>query len=201
MQLVILGHPTPTGSFSDALAAAYATGLRQRGGSVETLALRDLDFDPHLRAGFSDRQALEPDLRRAQDLLRAAEHVAWFFPTWWGAPPALVKAFIDRAFLPGFAFKNRPGKSLPETLLRGRSSRVVTTMDSPSLWYALWHRASLHASFVNATLRYVGIGPVSTTTIYRLRELSAAKRTAWLHELERIGRSDGHRTLKLAAAT
>ena len=63
----------------------------------------------------------------AQEKLQRAAHVAWFFPTWWGAPPALVKGFIDRAFLPGFAFKNRPGNGLPETLLKGRSSRVVTS--------------------------------------------------------------------------
>ncbi len=192
MHLVVLGHPTP-GSFSDALAHAYVNGLTQQGASVETLALRDLRFDPHLRAGFSGSQPLEPDLVSAQNALQRAEHVAWFFPTWWAGPPALVKGFIDRAFLPGFAFKYRKGNGLPDTLLSGRSSRVVTTMDSPSFWYSLWHRASVHAAFVNATLRYVGFGPVSNTTIYKLRELSAAERTAWVQKLEHIGRRDGAR--------
>jgi NAD(P)H dehydrogenase (quinone) len=64
-------------------------------------------------------------------------------------------------------------------------------MDSPSFWYQVWHRASLHTSFVNATLRYVGFGPVKTTTIYRLRELSAEKRSAWLARVEDVGRRDG----------
>jgi putative NADPH-quinone reductase len=189
MQLVILGHPASE-SFSDALGQAYVQGLRSSGAATEVLTLRALDFDPHLRAGFSGRQALEADLLAAQDLLQRAAHVAWFFPTWWGGPPALVKAFIDRAFLPGFAFKNRRGNSLPETLLKGRSSRVVTTMDSPAFWYQLWHRASLHTSFVNATLRYVGFGPVKTTTVYRLRELSAAQRGQWVNRLEALGRRD-----------
>jgi NAD(P)H dehydrogenase (quinone) len=195
MQLVILGHPSPQ-SFSDALAEAYVRGLRESGAIAELLSLRDLTFDPHLRAGFSGRQPLEGDLRVAQDKLASASHVAWFFPTWWGAPPALVKGFIDRAFLPGFAFKNRPGNGLPETLLKGRSSRVVTTMDSPSFWYQLWHRASLHGSFVNATLRYVGFGPVQATTIYRLRELSAEQRGKWLVRLEELGKRDGRMTTR-----
>lgn len=192
MHLVVLGHPT-AGSFSDALANAYVKGLVHQGRTVETLTLRDLHFDPHLRAGFSGAQALEPDLVKAQNALVQAEHVAWFFPTWWGGPPALVKGFIDRAFLPGFAFKFRKGNGLPDTLLGGRSSRVVTTMDSPSFWYNLWHRAAVHGSFVNATLRYVGFGPISSTTIYKLRELSAEKRDAWLQKLELIGRDDGSR--------
>jgi putative NADPH-quinone reductase len=192
MQLVVLGHPASE-SFSDVLAQAYVRGLREGGTETEVLALRELDFDPHLRAGFSGQQPLEPDLRSAQEKLQRARHVAWFFPTWWGAPPALVKGFIDRAFLPGFAFKNRPGNGLPETLLKGRSSRVVTTMDSPAYWYQLWHRASLHTSFVNATLRYVGFGPVKSTTVYRLRELSAEQRTRWVGRLEELGRRDALR--------
>jgi putative NADPH-quinone reductase len=203
MQLVILGHPS-SDSFSDALGQAYVHGLRANGVETEVLTLRALDFDPHLRAGFSGRQKLEADLLAAQELLKRAAHVAWFFPTWWGGPPALVKGFIDRAFLPGFAFKNRPGNGLPETLLKGRSSRVVTTMDSPAFWYQLWHRASLHTSFVNATLRYVGFGPVKTTTVYRLRELSAEQRGQWVQRLEELGRRDagahGRRGTQLLSA-
>src|SRR6185503_9684327 len=129
MHLVILGHPTE-GSLSDSLAAAYARGLARAGAQVELLKLRELDFDPHLRAGFSDRQPLEPALRHAQRLIEGAEHVSWFFPTWWGGPPALVKAFIDRAFLPGWAFAYKRNSALPDTLLKGRGARVVTTMDS-----------------------------------------------------------------------
>ncbi|MGK3963877.1 hypothetical protein WMF38_06825 [Sorangium sp. So ce118] len=53
-----------------------------------------------------------------------------------------------------------------EGLLAGRSARVVTTMDSPSWWYRFWHRRSVHASFVNATLRFVGFGPVRETTYF-----------------------------------
>lgn len=187
--LVVFGHPT-AGSLSDALAEAYTEGLRRGGAKVEQLKLRDLNFDLDLRFGFSDRQPLEPDLRRAQQLIEQAVHVAWFFPTWWAAPPARVKGFIDRAFLPGWAFANRPDHPLPETLLRGRSSRVVTTMDSPSLWYQLWHRASVHASFVNATLRYVGFGPIASTTLYSQRTRTPAQRAAWLTRLGALGEKD-----------
>ena len=42
---------------------------------------------------------------------------------------ALVKGFVDRAFLPGFAFRYPPGGGYPEGLLRGRSARVVAGYD------------------------------------------------------------------------
>jgi NAD(P)H dehydrogenase (quinone) len=193
MHLVVLGHPTPQ-SLSDSLADAYSEGLRRGGAEVQSLALRELSFDPYLRHGFGDQQPLEPDLLRAQRLLEGAAHVAWFFPTWWGGPPALVKAFIDRTFLPGWAFKYRgSGNGLPDALLRGRSARVVTTMDSPGFWYHLWHRGSVHGAFVNATLRYVGFGPVAETTLYAQRSRTPAQRAAWLARLTREGEADARR--------
>lgn len=189
MHLVILGHPAPT-SLSDALAHAYEKGLKHAGGDVEILTLRDLKFDPHLRAGFSGQQSLEPDLEWAQEVILRATHVAWFFPTWWAGPPALVKGFIDRTFLPGYAFFYKKGRALPETLLKGRSARIVTTMDSPSYWYQLWHRSSVHASFVNATLKFVGFGPVRSSTLYRQQHLRAGQRTRFFQKMEALGRKD-----------
>ncbi len=197
MHLVVFGHPTAE-SLSDALAEAYSNGLRRGGLAVEQLKLRELRFELDLRYGFGAQQPLEPDLRRAQELIERASHVSWFFPTWWAGPPALVKGFIDRTFLPGWAFAYRAGNGLPDELLRGRSSRVVTTMDSPSFWYQLWHRSALHASFVNATLRYVGFGPISTTTLYSQRARTPAERAAWITELGRIGEADAKKARKRA---
>lgn len=187
-------------SFSDALAHAYVRGLRAAGAGVELLALRDLHFDPNLRHGFSGQQELEPSLRQAQLAIEGASHIAWFFPTWWAGPPALVKAFIDRTFLPGWSFKYRKGRSLPDTLLQGRSSRLVTTMDSPRFWYQLWHRSSVHTSFVNATLRFVGIRPVWNTTVYLQKDLTETERSAWLQRLEAVSSRDAVRVAKRTKA-
>jgi putative NADPH-quinone reductase len=199
MILIILGHPAPH-SLSDSLGHAYALGLRTAGVPVEILVLRDLDFQPNLRAGFSGEQLLEPDLRNAQLAIERAEHVAWFFPTWWAGPPALVKAFIDRAFLPGWAFDYQKNKALPLTRLGGRSARLVTTMDSPSFWYWLWHWRALHASFVNATLRFVGIGPVWTTTFYGQRSQDSVRRAAFIDKMSRLGERDGKVRLRSRGA-
>jgi NAD(P)H dehydrogenase (quinone) len=192
MHLIVLGHPGAK-SLSDALGHAYAAGVTSAGARAEVLALRDLSFDLQLRAGFSGDQALEPDLQQAQRLFEQASNVAWFFPTWWAAPPALVKGFIDRTFLPGWAFAARKGRSLPDRLLVGRSARVVTTMDSPGFWYWLWQHGTMHGAFVNATLRYVGFGPVRSTTLYRQRWRTPEQRAQWLALLERQGRQDAVR--------
>ena len=109
--LVILGHPRRD-SLCGALAGAYADGARAAGHEVRFLALGDLDFDPIRREGYGEAPPLEPDLVRAQHDISWCDHMAWAYPNWWGTMPALMKGFIDRVILPGFAFRYREGKLL-----------------------------------------------------------------------------------------
>ncbi|MFT5355677.1 MAG: NAD(P)H dehydrogenase (quinone) [Polyangiales bacterium] len=194
--LAILAHPSQE-SFNAALHAAYVEGAREFV-QVDELDLSELDFDPLLRAGFDESQVLEPDLERARRHIERAQHVSWFFPTWWAATPALLKGFVDRTFLPGWAFRYEKGKALPTPLLAGRTGRVVTTMDSPGWWYRFWHRRSVHASFINATLRFVGFAKVRHTTLHGVRAMSEQKRRAAIETMKRRGVEDAKRLVARA---
>jgi len=187
--LVIAGHPDST-SFSSALAQAYAQAAERRGATVTLIDLAQLQFDPILRRAYKVDQPLEPDLQMAAAAIKAADHVAWFFPMWWGGAPALVKGFIDRVFTPGFAFRYRGRNQLPEKLLKGRSARLVSSMDSPLAWYSLILRRVLHASFGMATLSFVGFSPMRSTMFYELRFRSAAERERALDKVRRAAVSD-----------
>lgn len=185
--LILEAHPD-AGRFNGALADAYARGAAPHA-QVTRIALRDLAFDPILRGGFRGGQVLEPDLLRAREAIEAATHITVVTPVWWGALPALLKGFIDRTFLPGWAFEHRGG-ALPEGLLAGRTARVISTMDSPWWWYALAHFRAAHRSLVQATLHYVGIRRVAETTVYRMRHLDDAARAACLVRAEADGLRD-----------
>lgn len=64
--------------------------------------------------------------------------MTWVFPTWWVGMPAVMKALVDRLLAPQWAFRFDEGKALPTGLMAGKSTRYVTTMASPNLWYRLW---------------------------------------------------------------
>lgn len=196
--LVLLGHPEP-GSFNDLLARGYAEGFESAGGRAEVVPLADLTFDPVLRHGYAAEQPLEPDLVRLRERIEAAQQVTWVFPTYWAAPPAIVKALVDRLFLPGWAFRYT-GKALPEGLLRGRASRVVTTMDSPSFWYALAHNRAIHGAFGRGTLSFVGFDPVRVDAIYGVRKLDAEARARHVLAVRAQGAADARRAPRLLAA-
>lgn len=177
--LVVVGHPSKT-SFTAALAEHYRSGAEGAGGSVDVLCLGDLAFDPSLHEGYRSPTPLEPDLVRAQALIREATHLAFFYPQWWGSMPAVMKGFIDRVFLPGFAFNAHAKDPFYDRLLAGRSGEIWLCSDAPRTWFFLNYWNSPIRMFKTATLEFCGIRPVDVTVVDRVRWLDDAARAKWL---------------------
>jgi NAD(P)H dehydrogenase (quinone) len=179
--LVILGHPSTT-SLCSALADAYIRSAKTAGHEVRVLRLGELDFDPILHNGYNQIQPLEADLLRAQADILWATHLAFAFPIWWGGIPALMKGFIDRIFLPGFAFKYRAGKAFPDKLLRGRTAHLLVTLDTPP-WYYRWfyHMPGVH-QMRKTTLAFCGIKPIKTLLFGPVLGSTSTQRDAWLKQ-------------------
>jgi putative NADPH-quinone reductase len=185
--LVILGHPADS-SFCGALAETYATAAKAAGHDVQVLALAALKFDPIRHSGYAVGQALEPDLMAAQAAITWAEHLVFVYPTWWGTMPALLKGFIERVFLPGFAFKYREGSAFWDRLLSGRSAHLLVTMDSPP-WYYHWvcHSPG-HNQMKRTVLEFSGIKPVAISTFGSMHGADDQKRGKWLAQATASGR-------------
>lgn len=188
--LLIHAHPTPD-TFGTSMARAWSDGAEEAGLPVRHLVLRDLAFDPILR---QVDQLLEDDLVAARDAIKAASHLVFQFPVWWGNQPALLRGFVDRTFTSGWAFRNT-GAAMPDGLLAGRSARILATMDSPWFWYRLAHGRPAHNALRQATLRYCGITDVAETTGYGLRHADEAARAALIERVHRDGRTDARRLL------
>lgn len=183
--LVILGHPSDD-SFCGALGAHYADAARSAGHAVRVLALGELAFDPVLRHAYRTEQALEADLQQAQAHLLWAQHLVLVFPIWWGGVPALLKGFLDRVLLPGFAFQYQGGSPFPKKLLAGRTADLLVSMDTPP-WYYRWVYAmpGLH-QIRRTTLAFCGIRPKKTLTFGPMLGSSPHQRDAWLGKVRAL---------------
>ncbi|KAF6570887.1 NAD(P)H-dependent oxidoreductase [Paenibacillus sp. SEL3] len=186
--LVIQGNPV-AGSYGEALAQSYVKGAKAAGAEVRLLQLSALDFNPNLLGGYRNKLPLEPDLIQAQESIKWAEHLVFVFPIWWGSLPALMKGFIDRTIMPGFAFKYQKGKSLPDKLLKGRTARLITTMDGPHWYYRFFQGQPGHRMMKDSTLHLCGVKPVRSTTIDLMNKLSDQQRNDWLSKVEQLGRN------------
>lgn len=187
--LLILGHPSEN-SFCKGLIDAYQKGAEYAGASCKTLYLSNLNFNINLSEGYKTDEArqFEPDLLASQQLIQWADHLVLAYPNWWGFMPALTKGFIDRVFLPGFAFQYHAGKLFPEKLLQGKSIRLLVTMDTPKWWFYLIYRASQYQILKETIFRFVGFDPVRFSTFGFVRKSTDKQRNTWLKKVEQLGR-------------
>ena len=185
--LIINGHPDPK-SLCHALAESYKRGADTNDAECKLIHLAELKFNPILSSGYREVSELEPDLLAAQQDILHADHIVMVYPNWWGTYPALLKGFIDRIFLPGFAFKYRKDSPLPAKLLKGKTARLIVTMDTPGWYYWLVNRSPGHNSMKKAILEFCGISPVRISSFAVIKNSDYEQRKKWLEEVEILGK-------------
>jgi len=183
--LIILGHPRKD-SFCGALSSSYAAGAKEAGAEIETLALADLDFNLNVTLAEPQHQHPEDDIIKAKQLISWADHLVFVYPVWWGMMPALLKGFLDRVFVPGFAFYEIAQDNYKQ-LLQHKTAQLIITMDTPVWIYKTFIKApSTHAMKV-ATLQFCGISPVRTIHFSPVKHSTAKEKDKWLQQSFNLG--------------
>jgi putative NADPH-quinone reductase len=185
--LIINGHPDKK-SFCFALAESYKKGADTNGTDCKLVHLIDLKFNPILTYGYRVVSELESDLIIIQQEIIQADHIVFVYPNWWGTYPALLKGFIDRVFLPNFAFKYNKSSPLPDKLLKDKTARIIVTMDTPKWYYWLINRNPGHNSMKKGILEFSGIKPVKITAFGIIKSSNTIKRKKWLEQVEMLGK-------------
>ena len=184
--LVINGHPDKN-SFCRALSYSYKHGCEQAGGNCELVNLSDIDFNPILKYGYSIKMELEPDLVHLQKLILKASHIVFVFPIWWGTYPALFKGFIDRVFLPGYAFGYESGSFPHEEKLIGKTATVITTMNTPWWYYRFFHKRPAYYSIKKSVLSFCGISSVKYVSFTPVKKSTPLQRKNWIKYTYQMG--------------
>ncbi|MEH6450937.1 MAG: NAD(P)H-dependent oxidoreductase [Oleispira sp.] len=183
--LVLAANPNNT-SFTNFLAETYACSAKKNN-EVQLLTLSDMEFNLDLSAGYAEAHALEDSLKAFQTSLEWCEHLVIFTPIWWGSLPAKLKGLIDRTFLPGFAFQYEEGKLIPKKLLKGRTARIVMTMDTPPWYYLLIQGAPAIKQLKTTTLEFVGFNSVKTKMMGPIISSTEESRSKWIDDVAKLG--------------
>ncbi|MBL1220233.1 NAD(P)H-dependent oxidoreductase [Chryseobacterium sp. L7] len=184
---IINGHPNKD-SFNFGIAKAYKDGALQVGNEVKEITIADLNFDPVLHFGYQKRMELEPDLLKAWEIIQWADHLVWIHPVWWGGMPAPMKGFLDRLFLPGFAYRYRENSIWWDKLLKGKTAHIITTLDQPGWYYRLFYGRPSVNQLRKSTLEFCGVKPVKVTYIGIIRNSTEAQREKWLQKVKELGK-------------
>jgi len=184
--LIINGHPNKD-SFNFGIAEAYKKGAIKSGAEVDEIIISELNFNPNLQFGYQKRMELEPHLEDAWKKILWADHLVWIHPVWWGGLPAITKGFIDRLFLPGFAFKYRENSVWWDKLLKGKTAHIITTLDQPGYYYRLFFGRPSVNQLKKSVLQFCGINPIKVSYIAIIKTSDEKQRKIWLQKVKGLG--------------
>jgi len=113
--LVVVAHPDP-----GSLTAVAATQLQLLLGEADA-QVADLSregFDPRFSTDDRDvyrgrAQGPSADVAAEQARVDAVDHLVLVFPVYWWSMPALLKGWVDRVFVGGWAFDEQDGEIVP----------------------------------------------------------------------------------------
>lgn len=185
---IIQGHPDAARRhLCHALAEAYADGAQASGHEVHPINVAELDF-PLLRSKEAfETGVLPPCLAPSQAAIGRADHLLIVYPLWLGTMPALLKAYLEQVFGPGFAFALGDSGRAWKRPLKGKSARIVVTMGMPVFFYRWYFGAHGLKSLERNILGFAGVGPIRESVFGIIEQASDAKRQARLAKLRRLG--------------
>jgi NAD(P)H dehydrogenase (quinone) len=139
--LVVYCHPQPE-SFNAAVRDRVLAGLAQGGHEARVLDLYAMGFDPVLspqgRADYHTPGRNEAEVADHLEALRWCEALVFVYPTWWYGPPAMLKGWLDRVWIPHATFEMpKPNQPIGRVLTNIRVVAAVSTLGSPWWWWKL----------------------------------------------------------------
>lgn len=186
--LIVQGHPDRhRAHLCHALAQAYADGAVGAGHSVELIEPARLNFPMLSSRDEWEHGTLPPQLGPAQDAIRRAEHMVFFYPLWLGDMPAILKAFLEQVARPGMFVSYDGGRVRYTRLLQGRSARVVISTGDPALMYRWLSGAHGLKLMRRDILGVAGVGPVRATVVGGASAMNPARVARWRAHLHRLG--------------
>lgn len=187
--VILQGHPDSSPArFCRAFAQAYEAGAKEGGHVVQTIEITSLNF-PWLRTKADyDKGETPSDILIAQQAIAAANHIVLIYPLWLGDMPALLKAFLEQTFRPGFAYADSLEKGLPTQRLKGKSARIVVTMGMPAFFYRFYFRAHSLKNLKRNILAFCGIKPIRETLIGMVEGNKPGVHDRWLKVASDLGR-------------
>lgn len=178
--VIIYSHPN-TKSFNHAILEQVKQGLKESKHSVEVVDLYADGFNPVLVYNENvKRSELINDAETAhyRELIKQADQLIFIYPIWWYGLPAILKGFIDRVFVSGFAYTS--GGKTPKGLLGDKSAWVIYTIDSPAWFVRLFRKNIEWKTMKDAILNYCGIKRVEKTMLAGVKNSDLNRRRKWL---------------------
>ncbi|MCA5923875.1 MULTISPECIES: NAD(P)H-dependent oxidoreductase [Curtobacterium] len=175
--LIVTAHPDPdslTHHVADRLRAALPEG------TVETADLAAEGFDP--RFTLADRHTYRtgtdapPEVVAEQQRIDRATDLVLVFPVWWWSMPALLKGWVDRVFVNGWAFDVEPEGGMRRNLGRLTVHLVPIAGDDAGVYERHGYAEALRTQIEHGIVDFCGADRGVTAFVHESEHDDAAVR-------------------------
>ncbi|MFI8567058.1 NAD(P)H-dependent oxidoreductase [Rhodococcus sp. NPDC078407] len=167
--LVVVSHSDPD-SLTHHVATTVSDAIRAAGGTVETADLAAENFDPRFSTAdldlFRGNGTPPADVIAEQERIDRADHLVLAFPMYWWSMPALLKGWIDRVFVSGWAFDYDPGVGLVKKLNRLTVHLVVVAAEGSESFARHGVDEAFRTQIERGIVEYCGASVGSTTFVH-----------------------------------
>ncbi|SNZ11375.1 Putative NADPH-quinone reductase (modulator of drug activity B) [Terribacillus aidingensis] len=161
MKTIIYAHPWK-GSFNHAILSAITEDLKANGETFQVIDLYKDEFNPVFTAAelklFNVGDTPYELVKEYQKKLNQATELIFIFPVWWWDLPAILKGFIDKVMLTGFAFlEDSKTNELKGLLTNIKKTTIISTSTTDKLYIESQGGNAIQGVFINRTLADLGI--------------------------------------------
>ena len=183
--LIVYCHPYE-GSFNHAELEALCERFERAGEPYEVIDLYADGFDPVLSAAelavYNEGVALDPLVKRYQELVAGADRLVLIFPIWWNDMPAMLRGWFDKVMLAGFSWV-ATGAGLEGTLTHIERVDVYTTSSNPTEFIEHKTGDGIRKTLIEGTLWQLGIGAGTWENFGGMDVSTPEARAAYLEKL------------------
>ncbi|WP_435884134.1 NAD(P)H-dependent oxidoreductase [Streptomyces xiamenensis] len=174
LTLLVTAHPDPD-SLTHHVARQLASALQPR--AVEVADLHRERFDPRFtqadRRHYREGGAHAPDVAREHRRLDRATDLVLVFPVYWWSMPALLKGWIDRVFVNGWAFDYSAGSGLRPRLQRLTTHLLPIAGEDAGGFERHGYERALRTQIEHGIVDYVGSRRGATAFIHESEQPSS----------------------------
>ena len=174
MKTIVFAHPW-NGSFNKAILDKVVENLEKTKEKYTIIDLNKDGFNPVMTEKdlelYSQGKSADPLVLKYQEILKNTDELILIFPIWWMSLPAILKGFLDKVMLRGFAYES--GKYGIKGLLPIKSAKMITTAEAPKILLSI---TGFGITMKKANLGGIGI-----------------KKTKWIHYSLRVKGKDEDR--------
>ncbi len=183
--LIILGHPGSC-SFNHAIAETCITQIINNGHTVVFHDLYKEHFNP-VFTSFNNEN--DKDVEMYSNDLVNSDGIIIIHPNWWGQPPAIVKGWIDRVFLPEIAYtfeEDENEKTVIRGILKAQHAIVINTSNTTDELEEKIYKDPLETIWGNRVFKFCGIANFKRMNFQVIKDSDYNQRMVWLSETRKL---------------